>query len=310
MNPSATKTVSFSELDSYRQCRLKHHLSYRERWQPEDESPALSRGKLFHAVMEEHYKALKNKKGIKGALNAINDANLLYDPKSGQSTEEQELVNWIYEGYVQNYGIDDDWKIIDTEFKIEAWLPTAKGTRSTFKLKGTIDLLVQDMSSGGGLWVVDHKTCRNLPKSRDIDLDDQMALYIYLLRRKGLDVRGAIYNACRSQKLKTREMGMDERFSRILSVRTDVELENIAAEVLETFREAYRPRRPDKREKQLTTMNSGNEQINENLPPRSPDPDRCGWRCPFTEACLMGRKGTDIRKVLGETGYVQNFERH
>jgi hypothetical protein len=48
---TTTHTVSYSELDAIRQCRLKAHLAYKERWQPETISAALTRGKLFHAVM-------------------------------------------------------------------------------------------------------------------------------------------------------------------------------------------------------------------------------------------------------------------
>lgn len=275
-----TKVVSYSELDTYRQCRLKHQLAYVERWQPDDVAPALSRGKLFHKVMERHYNNRPDAE-IRGLLN---------DTQAGTQTDEQGLVEWIYDGYRDLYGTDPQWEIQGVELAVEEWLPTPKGTRSSFRMKGKVDLLVRDNSTGGGLWVVDHKTCRNLPKSdKDIDLDDQMAIYVKLLRMGGLDVRGAIMNFCRTQKL-VRPMDPEERFKRMYTARTDVELDNIIREVYDTFREAYRPREGD--------------------PPRSPNPDTCRWRCPFTEACLAGRKGGDTRGILSETGYHQDFTRH
>jgi hypothetical protein len=140
-------------------------------------------------------------------------------------------------------------------------------------------------------YVVTHNTCRELPKQKALDFDDQFGLYIWLLRKQGLDVRGCIYNACRTNRLK-RDMTLDERFRREYTVRTDTELETMAAEALATFQNAYRGTKTD------------------TLPPRSPDPDRCGWRCPFSEPCLMSRKGRDIHELLKEMDYVQSQVRH
>lgn len=282
---SRTHVVSFSELDTYRQCRHKHQLAYRERWETEQTAPALSRGTLFHEVMEAHYRALRaggvglapdHPSPIHSALQVLVDT----------TNVEAELVEWIYRGYVEHYGFDAEWEIIDVERKIEAWLPTDRGTRSAIRLKGKIDLIVRVK---GELWVVDHKTCKNLPRGRETDLDDQMALYVYLLRRQGLPVRGAIMNYCRTEKLKTRAMGADERFARILTFRPDRELETIAREARELMAEAYRRK---------------------GEAPRSPNPDTCRWRCPYLEACLYGRKGGNEQQFLAETGFAQRYERH
>lgn len=283
-----TRIVSFSELDAYRQCRLKWWLAWQQRWRG-DESPALSRGKLFHAVMELHYRTLQAGGDVAEAAAAIRAAELLADSVSGEVTDEQALVAWIYEGYCEQYANDAaDWEVLAVEQRFEEWLPTETGNRSSFKLKGRIDLMVKDRTMDGSLWLVDHKTARVLPAGRDIDFDDQMGLYIYLLRRRGYPVRGAIYNVCRSHRLK-REMEPQERWVRRLTVRTDRELETMVSEVLNTFREAYRWRES---------------------PPRSPDPDRCGWRCPFTEPCLGGRKGIPIEGLLRDHGFEVDEGRH
>src|SRR5688572_26223172 len=141
---AATKIVSFSELDAARQCRLKHHLAYKERWQTEETSPALGRGKLFHEVMETHFTAIKGGMTAAGAVQTVNASGLLHDPETAAQTEQQELVEWIYHGYVELYENDPDWEIVEVETHIEDWLPTEKGTRSTFRMKGKVDLLVKD----------------------------------------------------------------------------------------------------------------------------------------------------------------------
>lgn len=286
-----TKVVSYSEIDTYRQCPLKHQLSYHERWRTDDEAEALGRGTLFHSVMEAHYGALKDAETAGKAPDAVtlySAVSHLLRGRDGGQTDRQILVEWIYRGYVELYGTDTDWKIVSIERPLEVWLPTDTGGRSSFKLAGTADLVVRDMSAGGGLWIVDHKTCRNLPRQKDFDMEDQTALYTYLLRSKGIDIRGAIYNHCRTEKLKTREMTADERFKRTLTVRSDEELQTMMFEAYEQMLEAYKP----------TLRRDA---------PRTPDGERCGWKCDLTEACLVGRKsGPDrMRSYLEDVGFTQ-----
>jgi hypothetical protein len=300
-----THTVSFSELDAIRQCRLKSFLGYRERWQPEEISPALRRGKLFHAVME----ARNNDKVAQGtrasAQTSASDAsweaakraflNRAPTPheilnEAGES-DEVETVRWMLEGYDEYYGETPEWEILAVEQRVEEWLPLPNGKRSQFKMKGFVDLLIRDHSAGGGIFGVDYKSCRELPKQKQYDFDDQSGIYTWLLRKQGINVRGFIFDACRTARLK-RPMELKERFKRELTVRSDRELETMVAEALATFKSAY------------AKLPEGA------LPPRSPDPDRCGWRCPFTEACLMSRKGKAIRPLLEDFGFKQNMERH
>lgn len=282
-----TKVVSYSELDTYRQCPHKHQLAYLEMWQTDDIAEALSRGTLFHKCLELHYEGLRRaQRGDEGSAAEVlhpQIRDLLREPGGGQ-TEAQELMEWMLTGYLEEYGNDPDWEVVAIEHPVEAWLPTEKGTRSSFKLVGTIDLVVRDRSAGGGLWIVDHKTCKNLPKGKDLDLEDQVGIYAYLLKQKGADIRGAIYNHVRTQKLKSREMASDERFKRTLTVRSDQELRTMALEALDAFRDAYRPR-------------------HERDARRHPDSERCGWKCGFTEACLAGRKGGDERAMLEDLGF-------
>lgn len=283
-----TRTVSFSELDNYRQCRFKHQLGYVERWVDPSPGYALQLGSLWHSVLEMHYRRLKEGMKLAGIVQEIQASDLLSD-EFGNSTEVQDTVAWMYDGHVKHFGEDREWEIVDVEFPVGGWLYNAAGNRTSFWFKGRIDLLVRDFSMGGGLWVVDHKSSSRELKQKDLDFEDQMPLYIRSLRRQGLDVRGALYSAARTKKL-VRPMTLEERFQRIPMARTDKELETIELEAYDTMREAYAPHDGDK--------------------PRSPDAERCGWRCSFTEACLAGRKGGDTRQHLQDTGFVQDFTRH
>lgn len=299
-----TITVSYSELDTFRQCPFKHQLAYRERWQqrPDRVGPALQKGTLWHSAMEEHYRVLQAAQRVEGGVRADEVLakaarrvrEVLWDAERGEwRSEYAELIEWIYEGYVANYGIDENWKILAVEHSAECWLPTPRGTRSQVKLKMKLDLVVREVDTGH-LLAVDHKSGRDLPKDKELDIDDQFGLYTWGMRSLGKPVFGSMFNAARAQRLKTKAQPLEERFSRTPLYRTEEELDAIAIEAYKTARRAYGQHEED------------------GDPPRAPDSDRCKWRCDFTDACLFGRKvGNDAtREFLADTGYTQNFERH
>lgn len=275
------RTVSFSELDALRTCPLKHHLTYNRRWRTPVVSRALSVGSLFHQVLEAHY---LEKQGTQAKYPGVQD--VFAESSDDVEIEHFETVQWMYDGYCEQWGADDDWNVIEVEKKFE--LPLGRGIR----LKGRIDLLVEDSSAGGGLWIVDHKTGRELPKGKQLEFDDQFGLYMWLLKRSGLDVRGVIHNACRSYRLK-REMKLSERFMRTYTVRSNSELEVVAREAYDTFVRGLKPW--------------------PGQPPRATDPDRCTWRCNFSESCLMSRKtepDRGIEDLLEDMDCYRDLTRH
>lgn len=294
--------VSYSELDTYRQCRLKHQLSYIERWRGEEESEALARGTLFHSVMEAHYSKKKEFAESGEDLTAedlfLAVAPLLWEEGTGEQTERQVLVEWMFRGYLDLYGLDGEWEIVAVEHPLTVPLRYPDGTESGFGLSGTVDLLVKDHSVSGGLWIVDHKTCKDLPKQKDFDMEDQTAIYAYLLQKEsGLDIRGAIYNYVRTRQL-VRPMGHEERFLRHRTVREDRELETIVSDALETIAEAY-----GNHNRRVSTLGTDVYDA-----PRTPDGERCGWKCGFTEACIAGRKygPKKTREYLEDVGFTQH----
>lgn len=312
MSLATNQIVSYSELDAYRQCRLKHQLAYIENWRVSDgdEAEALARGTLFHSVMEAHYGVIKEAQETIGIQDLemidfwakVNP--LLYDDNGGQ-TERQDLVEWMYTGYVEQYLTDDlaNWDIVEIE------MPMTCNLGPGIDIAGTTDLLVKDKRLGGGLWIVDYKTCKNLPKQKDFDMEDQTGIYAHLAKTQlGLDIRGAIYSFVRTYKL-VRDMSLEERHLRYITVRTDRELETMANEAYEIMAEAYATH--ERREEGL--WDGRNAGVDDGLPtaydaPRSPDGERCSWKCGFTEACLAGRKlGPErTRSFLEDIGMTQH----
>jgi hypothetical protein len=286
--------ISFSELDTYRQCTFKHQLAYGERWVAPVDSPALDRGKRVHTILETWYGSLRS--GWRGDIDEVirSCEGTVYDHNGEFIDEMGELVKWIVEGYVEHYGFDEDWKVIEVEHDFVLPLPKPDGKNSNIKIKGKIDLLVEWK---GKLWVVDHKTAARLPTDKELDLDVQFSIYAWALRKLGYPVHGMIYNTLRTQRNKG-EMVMTERFSRTLIAKSDAELTRVAQDAYQDAYEAYAGIRKSNK--------TGVDR------PRHFNTDTCRWRCPYTEACLFGAKdgrgGT--RGYLAETGFVQNFTRH
>lgn len=299
---SPTRIVSWSEIDTFRQCPLKHELSYKQRWQkPAEEGGALYRGTLFHAVMENHYNRVKLIQGMSDKevlasegsneyIDKIFDLLNLHNPDN--QSPEQQLITWMFERYGEFYGFDDEWEIVDVEWAHDFWLPTATGSRSTFKIKVKIDLIVRHKRTGK-LWIVDHKTCKDLPKEKLLQLDDQFGLYTWLMRQIGMPIAGSIHNACRTQR-NQKPMELSESFKRTMLYRTDTELDTIAIEAYKSMRKAY------------ATAEGQAE--------RTPNVDMCGWKCPYTEDCIGSRKDKDPigyrSRTLKLHGFEQNFTRH
>lgn len=295
-------TASYSEIDTFRQCPKKHEISYKQRWTRPTRSPALIRGTRWHEVLETHYGMIKDAQAAGVPEDEILDRcraavrQLIRDQAVEailHDTEAlDETVQWMYDGYIEAYGIDPQWKILAVEYKDEHWLPDESWQPSRFKLKVRVDLIVKDLELGG-IWLVDHKSAKNLPKRKDFDLDDQFGLYEWAMRQSGRKILGTIHSAARTHRNKDQDkhpQPLDERFARTRMNRTDTELDQIAIEAYRTLETAY-------------SYGAG-------LAPRSPNPDTCSWRCDYTEPCLMARKGMETAVALRDFGFHQDFTRH
>lgn len=169
--------------------------------------------------------------------------------------------------------------------------------------------------------ILTHNSCRNLPKGKDFDFDDQFGLYTWGLRKMGKRVFGQIHSAARTERLVKEEKAwrgepipgdtdqleglsylpgkvqpLDQRFVRTRMYRTDVELDRIAVETWQVMKARYD-------QQKLATRSDVDS-------PRHTDPDRCSWRCDYTEPCLAGRKGVDLREYLHGRGFQQDFTRN
>lgn len=268
-----THYVSWTEISTARECPHKHALRYKERWRWPGVAKPLAIGILWHEILEAHYRPMIGGRppGIEDARDVLVAAGAANPQADGYDIAQTCL--WMYDGYRRLYGEDRDWEILEVEREFEVPLGEAEGM--TFVLRGKIDLVVR--MNGKHLWVVDHKANRNIPRyDKDLDLDDQMPLYIWAMRQLGWDIRGAQFNIARTQQTKKPQTPQD-RFGRIWAYRSDHELEVVVQEALQTIAARYRPGATDE---------------------RHPDPQNCKWRCPFVEPCIGGRKAKHLEEQL------------
>ncbi len=314
------KVVTHSEIEAYRQCPLKWKLAYDERWIKQDriDDHPLTKGILWHDVMEIHYHGLKQiQDGVWGEAQGLDHiargvAELLFDQQTGEQSELQSLVWWMYQGHLEKWGNDPQWEILAVEQKFQARLRDPQGRATRFLVKGKLDLVVRDRKTRK-IWIVDHKSGLNLPDEMELDLADQFGVYAWLLAQYGIEVIGVIHSANRTTrnqgdfdenwilqedgtykpiKAGMKKQELDQRLRRTLLNRGKGEMESIARDFWAVTVNAY----PEYADMEALPMYS------------SPDPRQCGWKCDFLDAHLMARKGRDIRSVLKEQGFEQHFE--
>lgn len=274
--------VSFSEIDTYRQCPFKWWLEYRDEWQPPTVSPALQRGSLWHEVMAAHY-------GMPDTKRQREIEALLYADDGSQS-EMQQLVAWMYSDYGTMWAdADREWKVLAVEQRINNVLHIElDGHSIDIRLTGIVDLVVRDRKTKM-LWLVDHKSHRDFPPARKLELDDQMGLYAWLLRQLGKPVQGIIYSVARTQRNKSKPQTLEERYKRYPLHKTDAELDEIVREAALT----------EKRKQQIGSRSEAERNTG----------DHCIFRCSFTEPCLAARKGIDIDRFLRGAGFTKGGRR-
>lgn len=288
--------VTYSELDTFRQCPLKHRWAYDLLMsKPQPVGSPLSKGTLWHSVMETLYYERALGKTLEAAKDLAWTRHLMATD-GGFLNSDAELIKWMLDGYVENYGSDDDWEILAVE--LSGMHPLGPLYREGVPPSGPkiwlqykIDMLVREKSTGR-IWIVDHKTAKDFTSSTEIDLDDQFGLYTWALRCAGIKVFGFIRSDARTQRNKG-PMKLETRFQRVPTHRTEIELENVRIDALATA-QLMRQQPPGTRS--------------------SPNPKQCVWKCDFLQAHLMFRKTSRAKRtevdILEGFGFEPRTKRH
>jgi len=312
-----TRLISHSELSTYRNCPLLHHLRYSNRLVKGDaKTNAKARlGTLWHSTIETYWLARIRGESNADAAELAADCipahvrAILDDPSTPDnpwpyaldSVGATERIEWILEGYLACYaGVADDLVPLATEVRVEGELLPG------VNFVGRADLLALDLSTGKAL-PLDYKTVDKDPSAQSwatsLLLGSQFPLYLHALRTFGASVPGpdggvlripgsafgntVVYDGVRRDKLKTRVLTPAERFNRVALTFTEAELR-------QTWREA-----------QATAQAILATEAGRMLPVPAHETQWCGWACEHLLTHTEGRRrGGDYVQTARDHGWL------
>lgn len=173
-----------SMLGSFRRCIKQSEYKYVHRLKPKRLGGPLKRGKWVHSLLEEDakggdWKTLHKKLSTKFA-SMFDEEKDFYGDMPTEIGHLMKSYFWHYKG--------DPWKYHEVELELTAELPN--GVLLRIKFDGLIE-------NQWGLWLVDHKSHKTLPKLAYRQLDTQAPIYIWVAQQNGFPVQGFIWNYIR-----------------------------------------------------------------------------------------------------------------
>lgn len=196
LDPDTGRTIStHSMLKTFRRCPKQAEFKYIHRLKPKRLGAPLKRGTWIHLLLEVYYKALKDGAKRKDAEAAMweahqrlsKDFNNMFDEEKDYYGDLPSEIFKLMKSYLWHYR-EHDWKVLEVEFVLEATLPDG----AIFRAK--VDVLVEDQF---GVWIVDHKSHKSLPRMEYRILDAQSADYVWAAIKNGIPAQGHIWNYLR-----------------------------------------------------------------------------------------------------------------
>ena len=173
-----------SLLTTFLRCPKQAEYKYVHRLKPRLLGQPLKRGKWVHSLLEEDAKGGDWRKLHKKFSAKFEE---MFDEEKAQYGDMPTEIDVIMRSYFWHYK-HDPWKYHEVEFELECELPNGQ----LFRCK--IDALVENQF---GLWLVDHKSHKTLPKLTYRTLDTQSPRYIYAALKNKIPVNGFIWNYVR-----------------------------------------------------------------------------------------------------------------
>lgn len=267
--------VSFSEIAAWRSCPLKHWLDYRQR-QPGTSGPAADTGTIWHLMMQDWYGGRMAGRSLDLLAIEIPARRLTWNPTSEAEQNMLGTLLWMWDGWLLNGDPFPTHTVLGVEHEWRTPLPRVPGQPEnvSFTLKTIVDLVLRDMH--GRLVLVDHKSQAKhedaYSLSKDMDMDDQLGLYLYAARHRKARARdmSACWSYACTTDLKKTPRPPEQRFWQVWSARTEQAIQATAVEAAESAMDAYA--RPLQIE-----------------PPRHTDKEACRWRCSHRSPCYFAR---------------------
>ena len=175
MEPSMSDiVVSHSKIQTARRCMRKYNFKYIESIQPKKKAAPLFRGTILHEMVEAR---ARNKDPYVISRKYAREHRALFREEREMYGETfMEDIERIFAGYARAWG-DEKLKYEYIEAEVNGVLP---GTDVT--MVGYIDKIVRDKNNRR--WLMDHKSCKNIPEEAQRFSDLQLVQYYYLWNKQ------------------------------------------------------------------------------------------------------------------------------
>lgn len=191
------EVVSQSMAKTFKRCPLQFKYKYLDELSPRVSSKPLTRGKWFHSLLETYYTPEDERGDDYQTWEEVHKHmshkfSQLFDEEKEELGDLPREMQHLMESYLWHYRNDESWTVHEVEKTIEVPLPFLSGVNLRLRL----DMLVEDEY---GLWIVDHKTHKTIPKTTDRLLDIQSPLYVWAAQEAGIPVSGFQWNYIRTK---------------------------------------------------------------------------------------------------------------
>ena len=199
-----------SERSTFKRCPQRWWWSWRNGYRPMRDANPLWFGQGIHLALAEWYQE-GSKRGphpVETWEKFVADEERFipvdYEEDEYKLIEAKALGATMLNGYLEQYGRDDDWDVIATERTFKMPIKTQDGKAKLVDFVGTMDGVYRDLSNGE-VWLMEHKTAKAIFLNH-LPLDDQAGAYFMVatqaLRSQGLigkneELQGIMYNFLR-----------------------------------------------------------------------------------------------------------------
>lgn len=315
--------VSNSRLKTWGRCPNKYRYKYKMGLRPKRKSIELERGSWIHELLMVHY---DGEDWRERHLELTKKFNNLFEEERMMLGDLPRECARIMKSYLRHYELADKrFVVVDSELDEIVTLPNG------LELHMIVDLILWDLQMEG-LWVMDHKSRKNLEEAENIILDPQGTLYYDGLTVMGYDkLLGFCTNEIRTKAPTVPKVVYKgtarEGLSRKKDIDTDVYTYMRAirkhgfdprdyADMLESiairqkgkfFNRVWTPKDPPVvntiRREALNKVNQIKFAEKRNEFPRTFDRS-CKWGCEFRDICIAELHGGNIDSMV-----KMNFKR-
>lgn len=215
--PGEMMNLTYTAMNTFRNCPKKYELRYLHCLRPREKSDALMFGSIIHGALEIWYTSVNEPNALIKVLAHIDDAF----PDRGHDPEQKNF--WMHArammtSYARAYAQEDfEVLAIEKEFTGPIHNPETGAKSQTFQMSGKVDGIVQCKD---GVYLLEHKTASCIDASYIDKLwtDSQITLYSLYLRQMGYPVIGVIYNVLLKSRLRQKSGESEEEYEQRKSI--------------------------------------------------------------------------------------------